>query len=56
LFDRNFGRSDATEADPEGRVPQWGKATVQEMKDKFIAVGLGPRQVHDFRFKQRIIY
>lgn len=45
LFDRNFGRSDATEADPEGRVPQWGKATVQEMKDKFIAVGLGPRQL-----------
>ncbi|CAH8375868.1 unnamed protein product [Eruca vesicaria subsp. sativa] len=45
LFDRQFGRSDATEADPEGRIPLWGKATVQEMKDKFIAIGLGPRQL-----------
>ncbi|XP_050215341.1 thylakoid lumenal 29 kDa protein, chloroplastic [Mercurialis annua] len=45
LFDKQFGRSDAQEPDPEGRVPQWEKATVQEMKDKFKAVGLGPRQV-----------
>ncbi|KAL5558928.1 hypothetical protein UlMin_035139 [Ulmus minor] len=45
LFDRNFGRSDTQELDPEGRVPQWEKATVQEMKDKFSAIGFGPRQV-----------
>lgn len=31
--------------DPEGRVPLWNKATVQEMKDKFAAVGFGPRQL-----------
>ncbi|GJN01849.1 hypothetical protein PR202_ga19150 [Eleusine coracana subsp. coracana] len=29
---------------PEGRVPDWSKASVQEMKDRFVAVGLGPRQ------------
>jgi hypothetical protein len=45
LFDRTFGRADAQEADPEGRVPDWSKASVQEMKDRFVAVGLGPRQV-----------
>ncbi|XP_023762346.1 thylakoid lumenal 29 kDa protein, chloroplastic [Lactuca sativa] len=45
LFDRNFGRSDAQEPDPEGRVPNWATASVQEMKDKFIAIGLGPRQL-----------
>ncbi|XP_076900669.1 thylakoid lumenal 29 kDa protein, chloroplastic-like [Bidens hawaiensis] len=45
LFDRQFGRSDAQEPDPEGRVPDWSKASVQEMKDKFIAIGFGPRQL-----------
>lgn len=45
LFDRTFGRADTQEADPEGRVPEWSKASVQEMKDRFVAVGLGPRQV-----------
>lgn len=45
LFDRQFGRTDAQEPDPEGRIPQWDKATVQEMKDKFSAIGFGPRQV-----------
>ncbi|XP_068650810.1 thylakoid lumenal 29 kDa protein, chloroplastic [Aristolochia californica] len=45
LFDRQFGRSDAQEPDPEGRTPQWEKATVQQMKDKFSAVGFGPRQL-----------
>lgn len=45
FFDKIFGRDDAQEPDPEGRVPEWGSASVQEMKDKFIAVGLGPRQV-----------
>ncbi|XP_021743586.1 thylakoid lumenal 29 kDa protein, chloroplastic-like [Chenopodium quinoa] len=45
LFDKTFGRTDAQEPDPEGRVPQWDKASVQEMKDKFKAVGFGPRQL-----------
>lgn len=46
LFDKQFGRSDTQEPDPEGRVPDWTKASVQEMKDKFIAIGFGPRQVN----------
>ncbi|XP_039142494.1 thylakoid lumenal 29 kDa protein, chloroplastic [Dioscorea cayenensis subsp. rotundata] len=45
LFDRQFGRSDSENPDPEGRIPQWGKATVQEMKNKFSAIGFGPRQL-----------
>ncbi|KAM7516853.1 hypothetical protein LguiA_006436 [Lonicera macranthoides] len=45
LFDRQFGRSDTQEPDPAGRVPQWEKASVQEMKDKLSAIGLGPRQL-----------
>ncbi|KAJ4843536.1 hypothetical protein Tsubulata_016339 [Turnera subulata] len=45
LFDKQFGRADADTPDPEGRVPQWEKASVQEMKDKFKALGLGPRQL-----------
>lgn len=45
LFDKQFGRSDTQEPDPEGRVPQWEKASVQEMKDKFLAIGFGPRQL-----------
>ncbi|KAL6001815.1 Thylakoid lumenal 29 kDa protein, chloroplastic [Asimina triloba] len=45
LFNKQFGRSDAEEPDPEGRIPQWDKASVQEMKEKFSAVGLGPRQL-----------
>uniref|UniRef100_A0A2P2M1M6 Ascorbate peroxidase n=1 Tax=Rhizophora mucronata TaxID=61149 RepID=A0A2P2M1M6_RHIMU len=44
LFDKQFGRTDTQEPDPEGRIPQWEKATVKEMKDKFSAIGLGPRQ------------
>ncbi|GAB4861287.1 Thylakoid lumenal 29 kDa protein, chloroplastic [Ancistrocladus abbreviatus] len=44
-FDKQFGRADAQEPDPEGRIPQWDKASVQEMKDKFSSVGLGPRQL-----------
>ncbi|KAM7253122.1 hypothetical protein ACFE04_025740 [Oxalis oulophora] len=48
-FDKIFGREDAQEPDPEGRVPLWEKATVQEMKDKFSALAvlsafLGPDQ------------
>lgn len=42
LFDKQFGRSDAQEPDPEGRVLQWEKASVQEMKDKCTAIGFGP--------------
>ncbi|KAF3321577.1 thylakoid lumenal protein [Carex littledalei] len=45
LFDRTFGRSDTQDPDPEGRIPQWDKASVQDMKSKFIAIGLGPRQL-----------
>lgn len=45
LFDKQFGRADAQDPDPEGRVPIWENASVKEMKDKFSAVGLGPRQV-----------
>ncbi|GAB2271333.1 Thylakoid lumenal 29 kDa protein, chloroplastic [Dionaea muscipula] len=44
-FDKQFGRTDAQEPDPEGRIPQWDKASVQEMKDKFSSVGFGPRQL-----------
>ncbi|WCJ24802.1 Thylakoid lumenal 29 kDa protein chloroplastic [Euphorbia peplus] len=45
LFDRQFGRADTQEPDPEGRIPPWQKATVLEMKDKFKAIGFGPRQL-----------
>ncbi|EPS63730.1 hypothetical protein M569_11054, partial [Genlisea aurea] len=45
LFDKQFGRSDAEEPDPEGRVPQWDKSDVVEMKNKFSAIGFGPRQL-----------
>ncbi|KAK7852900.1 thylakoid lumenal 29 kda protein, partial [Quercus suber] len=35
LFDKQFGRADTQEPDPEGRVPLWVNASVKEMKDKF---------------------
>ncbi|ONK66635.1 uncharacterized protein A4U43_C06F10400 [Asparagus officinalis] len=38
--------STGQEPDPEGRIPQWDKASVQEMKDKFSSIGFGPRQVY----------
>ncbi|KAI8005485.1 hypothetical protein LOK49_LG08G01011, partial [Camellia lanceoleosa] len=41
---QQFGRSDAQKPNPKGRVPLWAKASVQEMKDKFLAIGFGPRQ------------
>ncbi|CAH9085712.1 unnamed protein product [Cuscuta epithymum] len=44
-FDKQFGRSDSVHVDPEGRIPQWETASVQEMKDKFKAIGYGPRQL-----------
>nr|XP_012568370.1 thylakoid lumenal 29 kDa protein, chloroplastic isoform X2 [Cicer arietinum] len=59
LFDRQFGRADTQEPDPEGRIPIWDKASVQEMKDKFSAVGLGPRQYAEVRrytlFKNSVV-
>ncbi|GFP80815.1 thylakoid lumenal 29 kDa protein chloroplastic [Phtheirospermum japonicum] len=45
LFDKQFGRSDAEQPDPEGRVPEWEKSSVLEMKNKFAAIGFGPRQL-----------
>ncbi|XP_042499115.1 thylakoid lumenal 29 kDa protein, chloroplastic isoform X4 [Macadamia integrifolia] len=45
LFDKQFGRKDANEPDPDGRVPQWEEVSVKEMKDKFSAIGFGPRQL-----------
>ncbi|KAM3710260.1 hypothetical protein ACB098_01G016900 [Castanea mollissima] len=45
LFDKQFGRVDTQEPDPEGRVPLWVNASVKEMKDKFVAIGFGPRQL-----------
>nr|POE44945.1 thylakoid lumenal 29 kda protein, chloroplastic [Quercus suber] len=45
LFDKQFGRADTQEPDPEGRVPLWENANVKEMKDKFVAIGFGPRQL-----------
>ncbi|KAK4599237.1 hypothetical protein RGQ29_009333 [Quercus rubra] len=45
LFDKQFGRADTQEPDPEGRVPLWVNASVKEMKDKFVAIGFGPRQL-----------
>lgn len=45
LFDRQFGRTDAEQPDPEGRVPQWDKCIVADMKNKFSAIGFGPRQL-----------
>ncbi|KAK4390088.1 Thylakoid lumenal protein, chloroplastic [Sesamum angolense] len=45
LFDKQFGRLDAELPDPEGRVPQWDKSSVLEMKNKFSAIGFGPRQL-----------
>eukprot|EP00252_Welwitschia_mirabilis_P000540 TRINITY_DN1050_c0_g1_i2.p1 TRINITY_DN1050_c0_g1~~TRINITY_DN1050_c0_g1_i2.p1 ORF type:complete len:355 (+),score=76.26 TRINITY_DN1050_c0_g1_i2:204-1268(+) len=45
LFDKQFGRSDAETTDPEGRVPKWEEASVDEMKRKFAEVGLSPRQL-----------
>ncbi|KAJ3680739.1 hypothetical protein LUZ60_017017 [Juncus effusus] len=45
LFDKFMGRSDSEIPDPEGRIPQWDKASVQDMKAKFSSIGFGPRQL-----------
>ncbi|KAH9601965.1 hypothetical protein KSS87_000338 [Heliosperma pusillum] len=39
LFDKNLGRTDAQEPDPEGRVPKWDKASLAVM-----SAFLGPDQ------------
>ncbi|KAG8066121.1 hypothetical protein GUJ93_ZPchr0004g39204 [Zizania palustris] len=46
LTDYSGDKMQMNEPVPEGRVPDWSKASLQEMKDKFITVGVGPRQVH----------
>ncbi|GBG63840.1 hypothetical protein CBR_g39625 [Chara braunii] len=43
-FNKAFGRTDATEADPANRVPA-PDSSPAEWKEKFAAVGLKPRQV-----------
>lgn len=45
LFDKQFGRADATEADPAGRVPDWSSTSVEEWKAKLAPYGLKPRQL-----------
>ncbi|KAG0460793.1 hypothetical protein HPP92_021090 [Vanilla planifolia] len=45
LFDKQFGRTDSQDPDPEGRIPQWDKASVQDLKAKFSSIGLGTRQL-----------
>lgn len=41
LFDRTFGRADTQEADPEGRVPEWSKASVQLPSLRHVAAAAG---------------
>ncbi|MCO5607994.1 hypothetical protein L7F22_062197 [Adiantum nelumboides] len=43
-FDKQLGRSQATEPDPEGRVLFWDQAPVPDMKAKFFQLGFKPRQ------------
>ncbi|CAI5526361.1 unnamed protein product [Closterium sp. Naga37s-1] len=45
FFDKQLGRADAEQADPAGRVPNWEQLSAAEIKDKFAALGLRPRQV-----------
>lgn len=44
-FDKQLGRSQATEPDPEGRVLLWDQASVADIKAKFDQLGFKPRQV-----------
>lgn len=44
-FDKQFGRADATEADPAGRIPDYAKASPAELKEAFERVKLKPRQI-----------
>eukprot|EP00249_Psilotum_nudum_P025279 c29603_g1_i1 orf=680-1726(+) len=45
LFDKQFGRTDAQEPDPEGRVLLWDQSPVSEIKAKFEQWGLKARQL-----------
>ncbi|GLJ12733.1 hypothetical protein SUGI_0196790 [Cryptomeria japonica] len=45
LFEKQFGRTDTEEPDPEGKVLKWAESPVAEMKRKFVDIGLGPRQL-----------
>ncbi|CAI7830223.1 unnamed protein product [Closterium sp. NIES-53] len=45
FFDKQLGRADAEQADPAGRVPDWEQLSASEIKEKFAALGLTPRQV-----------
>eukprot|EP00250_Pteridium_aquilinum_P028133 c36637_g1_i1 orf=100-1164(+) len=44
-FDKQLGRSQATEPDPEGRVLMWDQASVSDIKAKFDQLGFKSRQV-----------
>ncbi|KAH7429563.1 hypothetical protein KP509_09G055900 [Ceratopteris richardii] len=44
-FDKQFGRSQATEPDPEGRLLAWNEASPSAIKAKFDQLGFKPRQV-----------
>ncbi|CAI5458701.1 unnamed protein product [Closterium sp. Yama58-4] len=45
FFDKQLGRADAEQVDPAGRVPIWEQLSAAEIKEKFAALGLRPRQV-----------
>lgn len=45
FFDKQLGRTDASEADPAGRVPDWEKASTSELKAKLLELGFKPRYV-----------
>ena len=45
-FDKLLGRAEASEADPEGRVPVWETASTTDIKEKFAPLGFKPRQVN----------
>ncbi|KAJ7528906.1 hypothetical protein O6H91_15G081000 [Diphasiastrum complanatum] len=45
FFNKQFGRSESQEPDPEGRVILWEQASVPEIKEKFSKLGLKPRQI-----------
>lgn len=44
-FDKQLGRSQATEPDPEGRVLIWDQASVADIKARFNELGFKPRQL-----------
>ncbi|KAG0571136.1 hypothetical protein M758_6G204500 [Ceratodon purpureus] len=44
-FDKLLGRSDASEADPEGRVFDWETASTTDIKERFAKLSIKPRQI-----------